>query len=293
MPLLLWGALAASWALTAALCTDDVVAAAIPGFALCMAAEIAAQHATPAPERGAAYENVDAAHSVATGLLQMAVARAAGTALLYDAAWRALSEPAPLGDGVLAHVAGFVLVDLLYYWMHRWSHEYQFLWRGHYVHHSSDRFNLSAALRQSWWQALYGAGFGLLLVPLLPPTTFRRLWGVDTLYQFWVHTCHVDRLPAPLEWLLSTPSHHRVHHHRYVHKNFGGVLIVWDRLFGTFLAEPAARPACLFGLPGGAPPLADAVLQNHVRWGWCGPGYRTATATRTIVAPNVDARLGQ
>ncbi|RMH86248.1 MAG: sterol desaturase family protein [Calditrichaeota bacterium] len=139
-----------------------------------------------------------------------------------------------------AWVLLFFLEDLTFYVFHRVSHECRFFWASHVNHHSSQRFNLSTALRQSWTGVLTGFIFWLWL-PLLGfhPLMVMTMQALSLLYQFWIHTETIDKL-GPLEWVLNTPSHHRVHHAsnlRYLDRNLGGVLIIWDRLFGTFEEE--------------------------------------------------------
>ncbi|WP_438023333.1 sterol desaturase family protein [Sorangium sp. So ce233] len=137
-------------------------------------------------------------------------------------------------------IACFVAVDFCYYWAHRASHRVNFLWAAHAVHHQSEDYNLSVALRQSWVQrALFWPFFWPLALLGFPPAVLVTTYTLNILYQFWIHTQLVGRL-GPLEWVLNTPSHHRVHHGvdaPYLDRNHGGVLIVWDRLFGTFCAE--------------------------------------------------------
>lgn len=134
-----------------------------------------------------------------------------------------------------------LLFDFLFYWAHRWSHEMNFLWGAHIVHHQSEDYNLSVALRQSWIHNLI-AFFIFLPIPLLGfvPDVFILAASIHTLYQFWIHTKAIKKLPWWIESWLNTPSHHRVHHGinpQYIDKNHGGVLIIWDRLFGTFQEE--------------------------------------------------------
>lgn len=140
----------------------------------------------------------------------------------------------------LAWVIVFLLVDLGQYWMHRASHRITFLWACHLVHHSSEELNYAVALRNS---SLHGLFLWVVPLPLaaagVPWQVFGICYGVNVAYQFWLHTRLIGRL-GPLEWVLNTPSHHRVHHGRdleYVDRNYGGVLIIWDRLFGTFAVE--------------------------------------------------------
>ncbi len=145
----------------------------------------------------------------------------------------------------------FVLEDLCYYWFHRSHHEVRLLWAAHVNHHTSRYFNLSTALRQPWFTPLTGPIFWLplALVGFSPPQILTAQ-AISLIYQFWIHTETVERLPRPLEWLLNTPSHHRVHHGknvRYLDRNHGGVLIIWDRLFGTFAPE-AEDEAVRYGI---------------------------------------------
>jgi sterol desaturase/sphingolipid hydroxylase (fatty acid hydroxylase superfamily) len=130
--------------------------------------------------------------------------------------------------------------DLAYYWFHRVSHESRVFWASHVVHHSSQHYNLSTALRQTWvpmtylpfWLPLLLLGFAPWMVLL------AQSWSL--IYQFFLHTERVGRLPRPLEAVLNTPSHHRVHHganEHYLDRNYGGILVVWDRLFRSFEPE--------------------------------------------------------
>ncbi len=136
----------------------------------------------------------------------------------------------------------FVLDDLAYYWMHRSSHVVALLWAGHVVHHSSEEFNLTVALRQSSLHGLFTWVFYLPIAMLgVPVTMWLVCHAVNLIYQFWIHTRAIDRL-GPLEWVFNTPSHHRVHHGvnpEYQDRNFAGTFIIWDRLFGTFEPERA------------------------------------------------------
>jgi sterol desaturase/sphingolipid hydroxylase (fatty acid hydroxylase superfamily) len=147
-----------------------------------------------------------------------------------------LSSP----EAALAWMAVFNLVDFGQYGMHRASHRVSLLWACHLVHHSSEELNYAVALRNS---SLHGLFLWMVPLPLalvgVPWRVFAVCYGVNVAYQFWLHTRVVGRL-GPLEQVLNTPSHHRVHHGRdpeYVDRNFGGVFIVWDRLFGTFAQE--------------------------------------------------------
>ncbi len=134
----------------------------------------------------------------------------------------------------------FVAVDFLYYWFHRMSHEIGAFWAAHSVHHQSEEYNLSVALRQGAFQSFFSWVFYLpLAVVGFAPATFLTCSALNTLYQFWIHTRLIGQL-GPIEWIFNTPSHHRVHHGRnprYIDRNHAGVFIIWDRMFGTFVPE--------------------------------------------------------
>uniref|UniRef100_A0AAY5JX26 Transmembrane protein 195 n=1 Tax=Esox lucius TaxID=8010 RepID=A0AAY5JX26_ESOLU len=133
----------------------------------------------------------------------------------------------------------FLGVDFGYYWVHRFAHELNIIWAAHQVHHSSEYYNLSTALRQSATQQFSSWVFYLPMALAVPPSVFAVHIQFNLLYQFWIHT-ELIRDMGPLEWVLNTPSHHRVHHGRNeycIDKNYGGALIIWDRLFGTFALE--------------------------------------------------------
>ena len=137
-------------------------------------------------------------------------------------------------------VVAFFLYDLCYYVAHRMSHEVNLFWSGHVVHHQSEEYNLSVALRQSWFQGVWTAPAYIPMALLgFDTTQLLIVGGFNLIYQFWIHTELIDRM-GPLEWFMNTPSHHRVHHGRnpkYIDKNHAGTFIIWDRLFGTFQAE--------------------------------------------------------
>jgi sterol desaturase/sphingolipid hydroxylase (fatty acid hydroxylase superfamily) len=153
-----------------------------------------------------------------------------------------------IGFAWWAFPLAFVLDDLAYYWVHRIGHRSRWFWASHVVHHSSQHFNLSTALRQTWTGEI--SGLFVLKVPLallgFPPALLIFVAGVNLVYQFFIHTEAVGRLPRWVEALFNTPSHHRVHHGRdapYLDANYAGVFIIWDRLFGSFTPElDALRP---------------------------------------------------
>ena len=143
-------------------------------------------------------------------------------------------------DSWLTWLVFFLVLDFVYYWAHRWSHEINFLWGGHVPHHQSEQYNLTTALRQGAWQDISHWPLFLLLALMgCPAGVFIVLLTVSKLYQFWIHTQLVGKLPW-IEGILNTPSAHRVHHginDLYIDRNHGGTLMIWDRLFGTWVEE--------------------------------------------------------
>ena len=161
-----------------------------------------------------------------------------------------LHELSPLRDLVQrqwwAWVLLFFLDDFVYYWFHRANHEVRFFWAGHVPHHSSVKLNFGTALRQGVGERVHKYLFWIPL-PLLgfDPLMIFTIISINLIYQFWVHTEFVRKLPRVIEYLFNTPSHHRVHHAsniRYLDRNHAGVLIIWDRLFGTFAQESDEEP---------------------------------------------------
>lgn len=144
-------------------------------------------------------------------------------------------------NSLLSFIALFLLQDFFYYWFHRGSHRIRYMWASHVVHHSSERLNLSTAFRQSFTYPI--SGMWVFWVPIVligfEPELVLGSVLLSLAYQFFVHTQVVPKLGL-LEWILNTPSHHRVHHAKnpeYIDRNYGGVLIIWDRIFGTFVEE--------------------------------------------------------
>lgn len=149
--------------------------------------------------------------------------------------------PVQISDTWWSALIFFILFDFIYYWAHRLGHEVNFMWAGHVPHHSSEAFNLTVALRQPWFQVLTT---WFLFMPLALMGFSTRMLivvsALDILYQFWIHTPYIRKMPRWFEFIFNTPSHHRVHHgkqEKYLDKNHGGVLIIWDRIFGTFQEE--------------------------------------------------------
>jgi sterol desaturase/sphingolipid hydroxylase (fatty acid hydroxylase superfamily) len=210
-----------------------------------------------------------------------------------------------LGSGAFATGLAILGWDAIYYWNHRFNHESRWLWAMHVVHHSSGRYNLSTALRQPVAESLtLSVPYGLLALAGIRPRVIEDARAVNLIYQFWIHTEAVRSI-GWLEKVLNTPSHHRVHHgsnRQYLDRNHGSILIIWDRIFGTF--EPEREPV-VYGLTtniGTANPLRIAthewrdVLHDIAdsttwrdRWSYLlrGPGwaYDRRAAALAPVAP--------
>jgi sterol desaturase/sphingolipid hydroxylase (fatty acid hydroxylase superfamily) len=159
-----------------------------------------------------------------------------------DRMWRRRILPT-VGTGPVAVALAIAGWDFIYYWNHRFMHESRYMWAVHVVHHSSEHYNLSTALRQPVADVLGTTiPYGLLCLAGIPPELISTARGVNLIYQFWIHTETIGRIGPP-EAVLNTPSHHRVHHgsnRQYLDRNHGSILILWDRLFGTF--EPEGEP---------------------------------------------------
>ena len=218
----------------------DLIIYAIPAFVVLLAVEwISFQIALREDLVG--YEKRDTATSLSMGLGNVFIN--AGWKIVVVAVYAALYQLTPLrmpADSPWTYVLLFFADDLAYYWYHRISHVVRVFWASHVVHHSSQHYNLSTALRQTWtpmtalpfWIPLALLGFA--------PWMILAAQAVSLTYQFWIHTERIGKLWAPFEFVFNTPSHHRVHHGSndiYLDKNYGGILIIWDRLFGSFQGE--------------------------------------------------------
>ncbi len=230
--------------------TFDPVTLAIPFFILAIILEIVL---TRLKVTRANYETRDTMASLAMGLGSSAAGLLTAGLVVAATLWtyqhRLFDIPM---TAIWAWIALFLLEDLTYYWFHRLSHERRFWWAAHVNHHSSQHYNLSTALRQTWTGGL--AGTWILWLPLallgFPPAMIAIQKGVSLVYQFWVHTEAIGRTPRWFEAVFNTPSHHRVHHARnprYLDRNYAGILIIWDKLFGTFQPE-LDEEACRYGI---------------------------------------------
>ena len=227
----------------------DPVQLAIPAFIVLMVVELLLGRFRVARSR---YELRDTAASLAMGLGNLALGIPFAIVIYGLTVWAHQYAVFDIGYQWWAFVLIFFAEDFVYYWFHRLSHEHRIWWAAHVNHHSSRHYNLSTALRQTWTGNI--AGTFVLWLPLaligFPPALIVFQKGISLVYQFWIHTESVGRLPRPIEWFFNTPSHHRVHHAvnpRYLDRNYAGILIIWDRMFGTFVPEDDAEP-CRYGI---------------------------------------------
>ena len=218
----------------------DVIPHAIPVFVICMILEAATFHFLRDDEESG-YERRDTATSLTMGIGNVLIN--VGWKLVVLAAYAGAYLVAPFhlpADNPLTWIALFLADDFAYYWYHRTHHEIRVFWASHVVHHSSERYNLSTALRQTW-TPFSALPFWLMLAFLgFAPWMILLQQSIGLVYQFFIHTERIGKLWEPVEFVMNTPSHHRVHHGsnaQYLDKNYGGILIVWDRLFGTFEEE--------------------------------------------------------
>ncbi|MEG3176910.1 sterol desaturase family protein [Sphingomonas sp. RB3P16] len=216
----------------------DPVHYAVPGFIALVLAEMVVARIKDRSR----YEPKDTLVSLALGL-GSTVAGALSVGLVFALSlWVWQFRLFDIGYAWYWFVLAFVLDDLFYYVFHRSAHRVRWFWASHVIHHSSQHYNLSTALRQTW-TGFVSLGFVFRLPLLLigfPPAMLVFVAGLNLIYQFWIHTEMIDRMPRWFEAVMNTPSHHRVHHAtnpRYLDTNYAGVFIVWDRLFGTFEPE--------------------------------------------------------
>jgi sterol desaturase/sphingolipid hydroxylase (fatty acid hydroxylase superfamily) len=224
----------------------DLTVFAIPTFIVTMVVEAAALRRRPGLK---GYWSPDTRASLTMGIGNVLINLGMKGVQLAILSWFAGFAPWRLDPtDWKVWVLGVVAVDFAYYWFHRLHHDVRILWAAHVNHHSSEYFNLSTALRQSWTTPLTGLPFYWPLALLgFDPGLILSLEALNTLYQYWIHTELIDRI-GPLEMVLNTASHHRVHHGtnvEYLDRNHAGMFIVWDKLFGTF--EPEDEPVA-YGL---------------------------------------------
>lgn len=214
----------------------DLIHLAIPGFI----ALVVLEAILAARMRQDLYEVKDTAASLTMGVGNVIVGLAAKAMIFGLFTWLHQFAPVKLGYTWWVWILAFFADEFSYYWFHRTSHECRFFWASHVVHHSSQKYNLGTALRQTWTGSFMSFVFWMWM-PLagFPPAMILTMQSISLLYQFWIHT-ELVRSMGPFENILNTPSHHRVHHAsnpQYIDRNHGGTLIIWDRLFGTYEPE--------------------------------------------------------
>lgn len=217
----------------------NILVHAIPGFILLIVLEVIFAIKT----QRELYEIKDASASIALGLGNLVIGIITKTFILsffyflYQYRFFTIPFNAWWGWSICLFAD-----DLSYYCMHRTAHSVRWFWASHVVHHSSQHYNLAAALRQTWTGNLTGSFIFWMWMPLVgfEPAMIMLMQSVSLLYQFWIHTEAIHKMPKWFEFIFNTPSHHRVHHGTdllYLDKNHGGIFIFWDRLFGTFQPE--------------------------------------------------------
>ncbi|MBZ0128768.1 MAG: sterol desaturase family protein [Rhodobacteraceae bacterium] len=217
----------------------NVVDFAVPGFIALILIElvwITVKH------RGGRYEARDAVTSLLMGAGNVAAGLIFGFIAWAFFMWVWQFRLFDLGASLGVILLALVLDDLRYYWVHRFGHRIRWVWASHVNHHSSQHYNLTTALRQTWTGT-----FTLMMVVRVPliligihPAILVFTFGLNLIYQFWIHTEAIGKMPRWFEAVMNTPSHHRVHHGRnprYLDANYAGIFIIWDRLFGTFVPE--------------------------------------------------------
>ncbi len=220
----------------------DPVVYAIPLFVLAIVIEMLLVRR----RKTGRYDWRDAAASLTLGLGSTVAGLLSGGAIIAIMLWASRFAVLEIPFAWWAFMLCFVLDDLAYYVFHRSAHRIRWFWASHVIHHSSQHYNLSTALRQTW-TGFFSASF-IFRLPLIllgfPVEMLLFVAGLNLIYQFWIHTEQVDRMPRWFEGVMNTPSHHRVHHAinpRYLDRNYAGVFIIWDRMFGTFEPELGAE----------------------------------------------------
>lgn len=215
----------------------DYIALSVPVFFILIAIELAYTFY----KKLGYYRLNDSIANLSQGIGQQVTGLFMKTALFFGYKyifehWRLFDLPNTIWIWIIL----FIGVDFFYYWFHRMSHQVNALWAAHIVHHQSEEYNLTVALRQSWFQSWFSWIFYLPLAWIgFDPLMFLTLSAFNTLYQFWIHTRTIKNMGF-LEYIINTPSHHRVHHGsnpKYIDKNHAGSLIIWDKMFGTFQKE--------------------------------------------------------
>ena len=216
----------------------DIIHYAIPGFILLLLVEVG----IAVKENKDWFEARDTFSSLAMGIGNVIIGLFTKGVVLAAMAFVYQFRIFEIGFQWWAWLLLVFAEDFTYYWYHRVSHSSRYFWASHVVHHSSQHYNLGTALRQTWTGDLSGGFVFWLWLPLIGfhPAMIFTMQAISLLYQFWIHTEAIGKLPYAFELVFNTPSHHRVHHSsdiKYLDKNHAGILVIWDRFFGTFQEE--------------------------------------------------------
>jgi sterol desaturase/sphingolipid hydroxylase (fatty acid hydroxylase superfamily) len=246
----------------------DPIWIAIPLFVIAVFAEMIFARATGR----ARFEARDSAASLMMGLGNTVSGIVFGTVLAIWAMFVYEHRFFDIGFAWWAWIVAFVLDDFVYYWSHRFAHTVRWFWADHIVHHSSQHYNLTTALRQPWLSpfTLKFLWLGSALILLgFHPAMIAFVGSLNLIYQFWIHTEAIDRMPRWFETVMNTPSHHRVHHATnplYLDRNYAGVFIVWDKMFGTFQPE-LDEEKCRYGIVKNLGTYNPIKICLHEWWG--------------------------
>ncbi len=217
----------------------NILIHAIPGFIILMIAEIL----YAIKSHRDLYEVKDASASIALGLGNLFIGIATKVFIVLFFAWIYQYRFFTIAyTAWWAWILCFFADDFSYYWAHRSAHTIRWFWASHVVHHSSEKYNLATALRQTWTSNITGGFIFWAWMPLagFEPGMILLMQSVSLIYQFWIHTEAINKMPKWFEFIFNTPSHHRVHHGSdllYLDKNHAGIMVIWDRMFGTFQPE--------------------------------------------------------
>ncbi|QJW91542.1 sterol desaturase family protein [Spirosoma taeanense] len=208
------------------------------------------------------YEKRETIGSILVGLGSLVVGASIKFALLYATVWLYNQLPWRMSLQWWTFIPCYIIFDFCSYWAHRVSHEQRFWWATHVVHHSGEHYNLTVSFRLSWIQNLKTIFFLPVALIGFHPVVFFTTNQVAVLFQFWVHTEYIRRLPKWVEFIFATPSNHRVHHGsqpKYIDRNFGATFIVWDRIFGTY--QPEEEPP-IYGITTNITQKANPFMIN-------------------------------
>ena len=210
------------------------------------------------------YEGKDFLASLAIGLVNVVESAFMKTITFFIVLWVYNMVPWSIPVNWFTSILCFFILDLCRYWAHKVGHETNLFWATHVTHHNSEKYNLSTSFRLSWTQQIKIIFFLPISFLGFNPFVFFICHQIGVLYQFWIHTEYIRKLPKPIEFFFVTPSHHRVHHGRnekYLDKNYGSTFIIWDRMFGTFQPEEEQSDYGVINQPKGHNPIT---LNFHV-----------------------------